>query len=1322
MNFNFKNKVLRRFIGIVSAMTVAAGIFPFSALTVLADTTATAGDFSITYSSGGAYTYADHILTITSGGTYTIGMASGVEATTSDRIIVSTDSDVKLTISSINVTSTTDSPFRADSGNLTLVLEGDNYLDGKGNYAGLTKESTSYSLKITSCDGDGETEGSLTAVGGSNNSGIGGGAGIGGGYGSAGNNIEIAGGTVNATGGNAAAGIGGTRANSSSTSSNITITGGIVSAKGGSDSAACIGGGYLSNGSNITITGGYISLIKGQSSGVYVGSYIGGGASGSGSNITISGGYFGYGSTADNSVYNVTISSGCMVFDNIDAETSSTYPFCVDMPAFAIETASSELTNGTDYIYASNGVSDRVLTILTGGEYTIKMNESTGITKTSTDRIVINSSDDVELTIKDINVTSSVNSPLSINSGNVALTLEGDNYLTSTASQYAALTKAAGSNTLKITGSGSLTANGGQYGAGIGGGFSESADNITISGGTVTAAGGTGASGIGGGAGGSGTDITISGGTVSAAGGSNGAAIGGGISGSGSNITISDGYITLTKSNTSAAYIGGGSDGTTDNITITGGYFGSGSAEDSIVYDTSVSSGFVVLDNSDSSTNSVYPVCVTMPTDLVITSTNGSLTAGTDYTYLDNVLTILSGGEYTVKMNTAYNVTKTETDRIVINSSSAITLTISGINITSSSNSPLTVENGNVYLILDGSNYISSTASYCAALSKASSDTVLEISGSDGSLTAEGGSFAAGIGGSNITITGGTINASGGQWSAGIGGGFESSVSSITICGGTINATGSTGAAAIGGGYNGSGSSITITDGYLTLTRGSDAADYIGAGTDGTAENILITGGYFANGSISDNLVYNITPDSDYYVAQNTYSATSTAYPYRVRKYPDFNITGSADIYEDEDYTYDNDGVLTILKSGIYTVTMADGLTSTDTDRIVVNADGDVTLTISDIDVTSSTESPISADSGNLTLVLKGSSTLTATGENYAGLSKKTSITLKITSVDGDGSTNGSLTATGGNQAAGIGGDRVNSGSNITIAGGTVTAASGQYGAGIGGGRYTNTKNITISGGIVTASSSYGSGIGSGQASDGSSTGSNISISGGTVTSLSSRGAGIGGGYSSTGSSIGRNITISGGIVTASSSTGAGIGSGANYSGSTTASSTASGITISGGTITASGYYSIGCGSSLNGSSEAAVIDGGSVKAVNGFAETPVNSNGEELTLYIVTNSAEGEEISINGKIYVENVVYHSDDDTNQYIYVTTTDLMSLYSLGDVDEDGDVDKADAALLLRYISGITDLTESQLNVSDCNTNQSIDITDVNAILKYLESNN
>lgn len=91
--------------------------------------------------------------------------------------------------------------------------------------------------------------GTVTAVGGYD------GAGIGGGYCGIGN-VTITGGTVVANGGTYAAGIGGGYTNIA----NVTITGGSVTAESGSYGAAGIGCGYDRNGGSVTISGGQVTV------------------------------------------------------------------------------------------------------------------------------------------------------------------------------------------------------------------------------------------------------------------------------------------------------------------------------------------------------------------------------------------------------------------------------------------------------------------------------------------------------------------------------------------------------------------------------------------------------------------------------------------------------------------------------------------------------------------------------------------------------------------------------------------------------------------------------------------------------------------------------------------------------------------------------------------------------------------------------------------------------------------------------------------------------------------------------------------------------
>ena len=130
---------------------------------------------------------------------------------------------------------------------------------------------------------------------------------------------------------------------------------------------------------------------------------------------------------------------------------------------------------------------------------------------------------------------------------------------------------------------------------------------------------------------------------------------------------------------------------------------------------------------------------------------------------------------------------------------------------------------------------------------------------SGGTVTAEGGNYGAGIGsgggsydgGDHITITGGTVNATGGAWGAGIGGGYGDDSDHITITGGTVTAEGGENGAGIGGGYGGVGDHITIGGGAVTAEGGENGAG-IGGGYSGVGDHITITGGKVtAEGGIS---------------------------------------------------------------------------------------------------------------------------------------------------------------------------------------------------------------------------------------------------------------------------------------------------------------------------------------------------------------------------------------------------------------------------------------------------------------------------------------
>ena len=197
-----------------------------------------------------------------------------------------------------------------------------------------------------------------------------------------------------------------------------------------------------------------------------------------------------------------------------------------------------------------------------------------------------------------------------------------------------------------------------------------------------------------------------------------------------------------------------------------------------------------------------------------------------------------------------------------------------------------------------------------------------------------------------------------------------------------------------------------------------------------------------------------------------------------------------------------NDGAvkLTAVTDFQYTFTMPAADVTVTADVAQSNVDGDI--------LTGSIRHTVTiADGANITLnnatisgsiICEGSATITLVGTNsVSGATNKAGI-----QIGGSGTTltirgDGSLTANGGSQSAGIGLSRIwNYDSNVTsgdivIEGGTITATGGEWGAGIGIGTVKNTNNdnstsvqfgnITIKGGTVTATGGdSGDGIGKG--------------------------------------------------------------------------------------------------------------------------------------------------------------------------------------------------------------------------------------------------
>lgn len=160
--------------------------------------------------------------------------------------------------------------------------------------------------------------------------------------------------------------------------------------------------------------------------------------------------------------------------------------------------------------------------------------------------------------------------------------------------------------------------------------------------------------------------------------------------------------------------------------------------------------------------------------------------------------------------------------------------------------------------------------------------------------------------------------------------------------------------------------------------------------------------------------------------------------------------------------------IIFILTSGDITI---EGDGTPVTDRIVILSNGndaDITLKNVYIDVSQKNncaleiERDYGTNMDNITVFLEGNNTLISGGE-FAGIQKNSDDTTGILTITGSGS----LTAAGGNGAAGIGGGKGESSYNIVISGGIINAVGSGGAPGIGGG-VGGCANTDIKGGSVS--------------------------------------------------------------------------------------------------------------------------------------------------------------------------------------------------------------------------------------------------------------
>ena len=197
-----------------------------------------------------------------------------------------------------------------------------------------------------------------------------------------------------------------------------------------------------------------------------------------------------------------------------------------------------------------------------------------------------------------------------------------------------------------------------------------------------------------------------------------------------------------------------------------------------------------------------------------------------------------AGGSPTVDNNpviTSSSGTTNNTVTITAEKNATANVTLENVNIDTGKPGGAAITTsgeGNVNIELNGTNTVQSGYGHAGVEKKGDGTLTITDENKDGSLTATGGTWGAGIGGgaggsgSNITISDGKVTATGGGAGAGIGGGCDGSGSGITIEGGEVTAQGDLSGAGIGGGLNGTGSDVTISGDAQVKVQGGAADIY----------------------------------------------------------------------------------------------------------------------------------------------------------------------------------------------------------------------------------------------------------------------------------------------------------------------------------------------------------------------------------------------------------------------------------------------------------------------------------------------------------------
>ena len=544
---------------------------------------------------------------------------------------------------------------------------------------------------------------------------------------------------------------------------------------------------------------------------------------------------------------------------------------------------------------------------------------------------------------------------------------------------------------------------------------------------------------------------------------------------------------------------------------------------------------------------------------------NGRENTANNVIELTSSTTSLSAGWYAVTSDTTIG------SRIVCSGDVRLIL---GDGVTLTAKKGIQVAMGNsltIYAQKSGSGalVIDSVDSYCAGIGGNNNGSSGDITVNGGVLTVTGGYYGAGIGGGDygsgtVTVNGGKLTIYGGDSGAGIGGG-RFGTGTVTINGGDVWACGGVYSSAIGGGYHAAGT-VTINSGTVAARKYSSGTGIGGGASSLETSNITINCRDLANWIWADSFEGTVTLSVPFTNGTITIPAGTVGDRSKIENtyiYPAslsvmyIDADGTVKEKANGEYTLLTDS-MTSLSPGWYavkgTITISERITCGTGEVHLILCDGCALKVPKGIRVKDNSGLTIYGQRRNAGVLTIDEGYYQSAGIGGNGINGDADSGIIIT-ING-----GSITATGGEEAAAIGGGS-NGTATVIINGGNITATGGGFGAGIGSGIY-NSGNVTINGGSVTATGGYkGAGIGGGH--NGHST---VTITGGVINATGGYAAsGIGGGNLQNGT-----VIISGGSVTANSgSNAAGIGGG--YSGYGY-------VTITGGTVYATGSDGIGGG------------------------------------------------------------------------------------------------------------------------------------------------